>query len=253
MVLVYSSHAQDECLEGDCINGWGKLRCDCGYLFEGVFIDGEKAFGTIEKEELIYKGAFKDDMAHGNGMMMKTDSSMYVGEFEFSVPTGFGTYLMSNGERYSGFVRENEYNGLGFWAPTEDSAGYFGFFQSGVLNGFGLRLTDTTALSIGWFEQGEWNGSVNSVNVTGRTVHVEEYKKGKLKNKKDTFQLVADAPVLIEEKSGTLQYQWSDHKRELRISVESYLIVFSWDTGEIIATSAGDERQFRWNFIGKFR
>ena len=60
---------EDECLEGDCKNGFGILKCACGYTFEGIFEEGEKVSGKIIKPKLTYTGPFKDDMAHGMGGM----------------------------------------------------------------------------------------------------------------------------------------------------------------------------------------
>jgi hypothetical protein len=71
--LTTLSYAQ--CIEGDCINGYGKYTCDCGYVFEGEFVDGERVSGTLTKSDLVYTGEFKNELAHGFGTIKYKDGS----------------------------------------------------------------------------------------------------------------------------------------------------------------------------------
>ena len=77
LVVLFSSTIQisyAQCLEGDCINGYGKFTCDCGYLFEGMFKNGSRVTGTLTKEDLVYTGEFKYDLAHGFGIINVTSA-----------------------------------------------------------------------------------------------------------------------------------------------------------------------------------
>ena len=112
-MLLLSQLGLSQCLEGDCFNGYGKFACDCGYVFEGDFKNGERITGTLTKSELVYTGEFLNELAHGYGKIVYQDSSWYEGTFQENVPVGYGTYFLSNSLRYTGEIENSEFNGLG--------------------------------------------------------------------------------------------------------------------------------------------
>jgi hypothetical protein len=73
-------------------HGQGRLYYDCGSLYEGPLnkgvIDGEHGL-YIFPNGSYYKGAFRNDAAHGNGIY-KSEDVYYVGEWENSQPHGKG-------------------------------------------------------------------------------------------------------------------------------------------------------------------
>ena len=54
--ILYSVIGYSQCIEGDCFDGFGKFKCDCGYVFEGEFVKGERVNGTLTKSDLVYTG-----------------------------------------------------------------------------------------------------------------------------------------------------------------------------------------------------
>lgn len=147
--------AQDTCLAGDCENGYGALKCDCGYLYKGVFQDGEKKSGTLFKEELHYTGAFQQDMPWGSGAVYFADSSSYRGEFQAAAPHGYGRYYLPAGKLYKGMMKDGDFNGFGVLLrdSTNFSTFYAGEFQNDLENGFGMKRSGDT-VTFGKFKKG---------------------------------------------------------------------------------------------------
>lgn len=162
LLLFLSTVGVSQCLQGDCINGYGVLTCDCGYTFEGQFKDGMKLYGTLTKEDLVYKGGFKDDVAHGYGLIRYADGSWYEGEFAFNQPHGYGKFKFSTGETYIGQFKEGSFSGLGVLVEnTSDSivSEYeIGQFENDVLTGIGFSQYVNGDMYLGMHDRGEKNG-----------------------------------------------------------------------------------------------
>lgn len=141
--LLLNLHLNAQCLEGDCIDGFGKFKCDCGYVFEGEFKDGEKVKGTLTKKNLVYTGEFKNDVAHGHGIMCYKDGSCYEGTFVNNEFSGYGVYTFKNKFTYIGEFENGFYKGLGIKFQMNkkgDTTAYeCGEFENDVLNGVGIR------------------------------------------------------------------------------------------------------------------
>ena len=119
-------------MEGNCFNGWGVYKCSCGYVYEREFENGEKVKGTLTKEDLVYTGEFKNDVAEGIGVIRFADSTWYEGEFEQNLPHGFGIFHYADGTTYTGEMEEGKFSGPGvmqfFSASGKESVREVGFF-----------------------------------------------------------------------------------------------------------------------------
>ena len=177
--LLYS---QDTCLTGDCVNGIGKLLCECGYTYEGEFKNGEKVHGKLIKKELTYEGDFKDDMAHGQGKITFKDGSWYAGSFAFSQPDGEGVYHLTNGFVYQGQLSGGYFKGWGDKLKEKDAVvvdRYTGWFSEDELNGVGVRIHSNGIREIGQFQKGKLQGLGMIIHPSG-SADIGKYKKGKL-------------------------------------------------------------------------
>ena len=78
LIVPLLSFGQDQCVKGDCHNGFG-------YII--------KSFGE-------YEGEFKDGSFHGEGTLTLNAGFKYVGGFKNDLFHGKGTYTWSNGDKY---------------------------------------------------------------------------------------------------------------------------------------------------------
>lgn len=149
--------AQDTCIKGDCENGYGELKCDCGYLYKGEFRNGKKTRGTLYKEDLHYTGTFQHDMPWGEGAIYFADSSSYRGEFSGAAPHGFGKYYLPAGKMYKGMLIEGDFNGFGikFQDSNNLSHYYAGTFDNDIKNGFGIEKAGDS-ITLGYYKKGNF-------------------------------------------------------------------------------------------------
>jgi len=98
-----------ECIEGDCINGYGTYTLD-GSKYVGEFKDGlEHGQGTLTwKSGGKYVGGWKDGEFHGQGTFTFADGDKYVGEFKDSSRNGQGTYTYVDGTVEKGIWENGE-------------------------------------------------------------------------------------------------------------------------------------------------
>ena len=114
LVLIFSFSAfANECVSGDCVNGYGTY----------VWDSGEK-----------YVGEFKNYEFHGQGTLTLADGNWYVGEFKNYKFDGQGTYTSANGDKYVGGFKNNEKHGQGTYTYASASGGVWrGIWENGEL------------------------------------------------------------------------------------------------------------------------
>ena len=99
-----------ECIEGDCINGYGTYTSD-----------GDE-----------YVGEHKDGKGHGQGTYTFASGNKYVGEIKNDKQHGHGTFTWSNGTKYVGEWKNSKFHGQGtFTSP--DGEILKGKFKNGEL------------------------------------------------------------------------------------------------------------------------
>lgn len=203
----------NECLEGDCQNGQGKLKCACGYVFEGMFKNGQKVFGTMIKKELTYKGEFKDDMVHGKGKITYKDGSWYEGEFEFTQLHGEGEYHHTSGWIYKGLLAYNKYEGFGTLYQNEQGKLRIkqGEFLEDELNGFGFYKNIVGDVYIGEFKKSKFHGVGIWLNKTENSYDFGTFKKDEFNN---------EIPVDVE-RDGAFSSSYTGKSGEYQVSVNA--------------------------------
>ena len=182
VLIVNLSYSQ--CVSGDCENGYGKYSCDCGYVFEGDFVNGEKVKGTLTKSDLVYTGEFKNDVANGKGLINYKDGSWFKGTFADNLPDGYGTYHFPNGQTYTGQLNHGVFEGFGVQVVIQNDGSILetqiGIFNNDVLHGMGAIISDNGNIYCGEFEEGKLWGF--GVYTYGGELYPEagEFRKSKL-------------------------------------------------------------------------
>ncbi len=181
--IFYTALGVGQCLEGDCVNGFGKFACDCGYVYEGNFVNGSRTTGILTKSDLVYEGEFSNDLAHGLGVIRYIDGSWYEGTFVENYPDGYGGYHFSNGSKYLGEIQQGNFSGLGIeWWVGKDSSEIdtrIGHFEEDQLNGLGCSLGFDGEIHFGKYVKGAYVGFGFLINLNLEVVKAGNFKKKK--------------------------------------------------------------------------
>ena len=86
-LFLSTSVFANECISGDCVNGYGTY----------VWDDGGK-----------YIGESKNNLSHGQGTLTYADVDKYVGEYKNGVQQGNGTYTYADGTTENGIWKNGE-------------------------------------------------------------------------------------------------------------------------------------------------
>ena len=160
----------DQCIEGDCENGYGKV------------IGGK--YANYES----YEGEFKNGKPHGKGTFILRDAPYnndeYKGEFKIlklgfatSVSTeGQGTLNMSNGDKYEGAFKNNNIHGQGTLIYKNGDK-YTGEFKRGKRSGQGTLIYKNGDKYEGEFKSNKIHGKGKMTNSDG-SVYEGEWKNG---------------------------------------------------------------------------
>ena len=133
----------------------GLFKSEAGYIFDGLFKNGEILKGTS-----IYPGGAK-----------------YVGEFLNFKPNGYGTFVWANGDKYFGNWKNGKSagNGTKVW---KDGRKYLGNFKNDNLDGIGTLFYPDGKKYEGDFVNGKRHGKGTFTFPDG-TAYVGNFVKGK--------------------------------------------------------------------------
>ena len=155
-----------QCLEGDCIEGKGKIRFESGGIYEGNFSQGKpngkgsyegsqykyngeyldgkfNGIGVYENDKLKYEGFFKNNKFEGVGKLHFFDGESYIGNFSNNLKSGLGKYIFQDSSYYDGEWSEDKINGKGTmflinkyrlqgkWTDGEMEGNGFAYYNSG--------------------------------------------------------------------------------------------------------------------------
>lgn len=199
--------ADEVCVSGDCINGFGKKRYANGETVEGFFENG-KANG-IGKHNLSngngYIGNFKDDYYQGYGVYYwKNEGIYYYGTWDKGLQEGYG--FQKNGDKvivagyytngkltkdmltyeYQNYVFKNNcagdcVNGFGHYKYS-DNSWYYGFFKNGKLHYVGGFKNDA-GLYTGEFNTEKMEGTGILKYYASGEIYIGEFANGSLNGK----------------------------------------------------------------------
>jgi hypothetical protein len=171
----------DECVEGDCQNGYGVMIFSTGHKFSGEFKDGmrygegvlllpggRKIVGVWENNEIkkgtfsaadgtTYTGQWQYREREGQGTMTWPDGRKYTGGFENGLRHGKGTMIYPDGRKYVGDYKYGERTGNGTMTYP-DGRKYTGEFKDGERTGRGKLIFPDGREVVGEFKNGEFVG-----------------------------------------------------------------------------------------------
>ncbi len=160
MLMLWDLKAQN-CLRGNCQNGFGTLIFPNKSRYTGEFVDGwmtgrglyyyangNKYIGYWHKNQKngdgklvyangdIYSGKFQLDRISGFGSMVYKNGEKYVGEWKNEKPSGKGSFYYASGERYEGEFVDGKFEGKGKFLYNDGSS-YEGEWKNDQRNGYG--------------------------------------------------------------------------------------------------------------------
>lgn len=140
------------CLEGDCKNGFGKIRFPGGEEYTGEFrngfISGKGVMTWPDGDR--YEGSYDSDARNGYGVFTYRNGDIYSGNFRNNIKTGSGEYKWKNGDVYSGEWKDGRMNGRGTYTWS-DGVSYTGEWKDGMRNGDGVITWPDSHLLEGTF------------------------------------------------------------------------------------------------------
>ncbi|MDF1548762.1 MAG: caspase family protein, partial [Bacteroidales bacterium] len=112
-VVSISIAQQNSCISGDCDNGYGAWVYKNGDKYEGTWVNKQMhGNGTyLYANGDIYKGDFKNNKLEGTGTFVSHSGDKYVGQYVNNMAEGEGTYFYLNGKVEKGLFLKGEYVG----------------------------------------------------------------------------------------------------------------------------------------------
>lgn len=202
---TFIGQAQDDCVSGDCENGYGEQQCDCGYLYKGLFENGAKTSGKLIKDELHYVGEFKEDMPWGNGAIYFADSSSYRGKFKAAAPHGEGRYYTASGKLYKGEMQNGDYTGFGilFTDSTNLDTYYAGGFENDKKSGYGIEV-QPDSLTFGFYRNNVLKKGWVVTRAGDSTFTVVGVGRGS--DQKNVMVSTFEGSTLLRTRDGTVEF-----------------------------------------------
>lgn len=175
--------------EGDGIAvGFQKDGSPLGTI-KGIWQNNDLISGTITTSEgVIYNGAIKNGLFHGQGVSFYSDGSSYVGSFHDGVFSGQGVYTYPKGGSFEGAWLFGKAHGAGIQRASDGSIIQSGYWSNGVYSrpfstlnpsNSGVSSPATTAptpSSLGaCAENGSCYGDVSTTTGRAKTVPVQGY------------------------------------------------------------------------------
>jgi len=168
------------CIKGDCENGYGTCVYPSGAKYvgdfrngklqgEGIlyFSDGRKYIGNWENQyrqgegRMVfpngdeYFGDFHHNQFHGEGAMVYASGNRYEGEWARGLPEGNGTFFYANGDRYEGLFVEGQCEGKGTLYFAEGGR-YTGGWRNNRRHGDGVLITASGKRLEGEWQDGQY-------------------------------------------------------------------------------------------------
>lgn len=115
----------EECVYGDCEDGFGMYLKSDKYVYIGFFKNGSRAgYGEMtwlqDSKGHIYRGEFKDGSREGNGIYLYPSGNKYYGEWFDGSRHGNGSMFYNDGTNKTGTWEDNKLDDDGFGFGEND-------------------------------------------------------------------------------------------------------------------------------------
>lgn len=175
------------------VNGGDKyIGALSGYLPHGK--------GTLVKSDgTIFEGDFYEGYCTGNATVTYKNGDVYVGEVDHEVREGAGKYIKVDGSVYEGEFRDGEKNGFGITSFADGSV-YIGEYSASIKHGNGAYLFADGDIFVGEFVNDKRTGK--GIYIWGKS---EEYTS--------EFEALFSVDLSDDFKSSFLAYFEGDFRR----------------------------------------
>lgn len=103
-------------------------------MVQEFFISKNKNLKNSEKKEIVYKGHWKDDQPHGNGIYFFRNGIIYRGEYFEGEQQGEGEILSPNGSIYRGSWIQGKKEGKGLFFNSKEGKVIYGEWEGDILD-----------------------------------------------------------------------------------------------------------------------
>ena len=144
------------CVEGNCINGFGKMQfSDGNYIgeFENNKKNGQGSYVWNDGDK--YTGSWRDGNRHGLGTHIYANGAKYIGEFEGDEKHGQGSWYLPNGDKFEGEWKFNERNGEGIYIWANSGNKYIGSYLDDKKTGKGTFIWQDNTIYVGSWRDNE--------------------------------------------------------------------------------------------------
>jgi hypothetical protein len=111
--ILQAHSQQKGCITGDCDNGFGTWVYDNGDKYSGNWVNQKMHGAGIYyyKNGDIYKGDFRNDKLEGTGTVTFRNGDKYTGEYVNNLAEGEGTYYYADGKVEQGLWLQGQFAG----------------------------------------------------------------------------------------------------------------------------------------------
>lgn len=231
--------AQD-CIKGNCQNGYGTCVYPGGAKYIGDFKDGkihgkgifyyqngDKYIGNWSNQQregtgrLVftnkdeYFGEFSNDVMGPTGKMTYANGNIYEGQWKKNEPHGKGVFLFANQDRYEGLLSNGQCEGQGTMYYSDGSS-FKGEWHHNKRHGQGLMTFDDGERVSGQWEDDQYVADWGRLAYDGDTTYLRNCNqlhcadgKGKF-TYNDGSKYVGDFKAGVPEGMGTTYYVAGD-------------------------------------------
>ena len=188
-VILFSSDAYCQCINGDCDNGNGtyiytdksrvegswrngkpngkcKVFYNSGATYSGDMVDGKK-YGVgkyVFSNGDSYEGSYKYNRQNGSGKFSSADGYYEEGKYVNDTLTGYATLKFSKGDRYVGYTKNSfpDGNGIYYFAGGDK---FEGIYKDGKRNGNGTLYYAKGGTLKGTWLNGEYVSGSNKISA----------------------------------------------------------------------------------------
>ncbi|TGK18869.1 MORN repeat-containing protein [Leptospira kmetyi] len=179
IIFLFVSN-KPKCIEGNCKNGFGKLRFSDGATYTGNFEQFQfHGFGIFHHPKGdFYQGGWLFGKKNGKGVYEYADKSKYEGEFLENKKQGVGVFTWPGGETS---LKANFFQGEPEGPGELTVAGgikLFGVYRKGVIfDGKGIYIYKDGTKYIGEWKSGKRSGFGTYLDADGNILKIGTWKE----------------------------------------------------------------------------
>ncbi len=174
MIYQLANAQEKGCISGNCDNGYGTWIYKNGDKYTGTWVNKKMHGQGVYKYSNgdVYKGSFRQNTLSGNGTFIAHTGDKYVGQYRNNKMEGEGTYFYQSGKVEEGLFANNRYvgdknstgcvsgdcqNGKGIYILSNGEK-YEGYMKNGVRSGKGTYYFNSGERYKGNWENNQRNG-----------------------------------------------------------------------------------------------